>query len=225
MISDLDSIFAQYELLRNETDNLFKRVVDAYPQCVSCREGCTDCCHALFDLSLVEAMYIHNAFENTFGYGPERSAILQRASELDRQLTRLKRDFFRAEKDGESPTVIMERAAQLKIRCPLLSEEDTCLLYIARPITCRVYGVPTSIAGEGHVCGFSGFEKGCGYPTVNMDKIQDRLFELSRKLTEAVHSRFTELPTVYVPLSMALLNRYDETYLGIGVEKKEDDWR
>lgn len=83
--------------------------------------------------------------------------MLQRAADLDRQATRLKRDLYRAEKDGEDPGVIMERAAQIKLRCPLLGQDDRCLLYAARPITCRVYGVPTAIAGQGHVCGFSAF--------------------------------------------------------------------
>jgi Fe-S-cluster containining protein len=225
MIPDLSPIFARYEALRAEADSLFNRVREAHPECVSCREGCSDCCHALFDLSLVEAMYLHKAFEDAFGYGPERSAVLQRASEVDRHAVRLKRELFRAEKDGENPGVIMERAAQLKLRCPLLDGQDRCLLYHARPITCRVYGVPTAIAGQGHVCGFSNFTKGRAYPTIHMDRIQDRLQDLSREIGEAVQSRFNELHTVYVPLSMALLTRYDEAYLGIGPARKEDAWR
>jgi len=221
MIPDLSSIFTRYEALRAEVDGLFGRVREAFPQCVVCKEGCSDCCHALFDLSLIEAMYISKAFEATFGYGPERSAILECASDVDRRATRIKRELFRAEKDGESPEAIMERAAQVKLRCPLLDENDHCSLYAARPITCRVYGVPTAIAGQGHVCGFSAFEKGKPYPTIHMDKIQDRLEDLSREVATTVQSRFNELHEVYVPLSMALLTRYDEAYLGIGPAKKE----
>ncbi|MBO4300826.1 MAG: YkgJ family cysteine cluster protein [Desulfovibrio sp.] len=225
MIPNIDPVFMRYEALRAEADNLFERIRDKHPQCVSCSIGCSDCCHALFDLSLVEAMYVHKAFEEAFGYGPERSTILQRASEIDRHATRLKRELFRAEKDGENPGIIMERAAQLKLRCPLLDGQNKCLLYHARPITCRVYGVPTAIAGQGHVCGFSGFKKGLAYPTIHLDRIQDRLHELSREIGEILQTRFTELDTVYVPLSMALLTNYDETYLGIAPARKEDAWR
>ena len=89
MIPDLTAIFTRYENLRAEADALFERVRDSYPQCVTCKEGCSDCCHAMFDLSLVEAMYINRAFNATFGHGPERSAILERASDLDRHTTRL----------------------------------------------------------------------------------------------------------------------------------------
>ena len=104
----------------------------------------------------------------------------------------------------------------------LLDGEDRCLLYEARPITCRLYGVPTAIGGQGHVCGFSAFEKGKAYPTVHLDKIQARLDELSREVARTVESRFSELHEVYVPLSMALITRYDEAYLGIGKAKPEE---
>ncbi|MDO5483928.1 MAG: YkgJ family cysteine cluster protein [Desulfovibrionaceae bacterium] len=221
MIPDLTPIFVRYEKLRAETDNLFTRIREEYPACVTCKEGCSDCCHALFDLSLVEGMYINRAFEASVPHGPLRSAILTRASETDRRLTRLKRDLYRAEKDGEDPLKVMTRAAQLRLRCPLLDEDDRCLLYDARPITCRLYGVPTAIAGQGHVCGFSAFEKGHGYPTVHLDKIQARLEALSLELAQAVGSRFSELHETYVPLSMALITRYDEDWLGIGPAKAE----
>ena len=170
MIPDLQPIFAEYEKLRASCDAVFERIRHGHAQCVTCKEGCSDCCHALFDLSLVEAMYINRAFQQAFDYGPQRSAILTRAAETDRQLTRLKRELFREEKSGKSPEAIMEEAARIKCRCPLLGDDDRCLLYQARPITCRLYGVPTAIAGQGHVCGFAAFEKGKSYPTVYLDK-------------------------------------------------------
>ena len=221
MIPDLAALFTRYEALRAETDNVFNAVRQTFPQCVTCKEGCSDCCHALFDLSLVEAMYINRAFAAAFGYGPQRSAILERASEADRSLTRFKRSLFRAEKDGEDSEILLDQAAHSRQRCPLLGEDDRCLLYDARPITCRVYGIPTSIAGQGHVCGFSAFEKGIAYPTVQLNLVQKKLEDLSKELAETVHSRFKELHEVYVPLSMALLTRYDEAYLGIGPAEKE----
>jgi Fe-S-cluster containining protein len=130
--------------------------------------------------------------------------------------------MYRAEKDGETPGAIMARAAGLKVPCPLLDEDDRCLLYAARPITCRVYGVPAAIAAQTHVCGFSGFEKGKPYPTMYLDKIQSRLDGMSREITTAVNSRFSALHEVYVPLSMALLTKYDATYLGAGPAKREN---
>lgn len=222
MIPDLTSIFARYETLAAEADVLFTRVRNAHPECVTCSQGCNDCCHALFDVSLVEAMFLNRTFAAAYGHGRERSNILERAADVDRQLTRLKRELFQASKTGKKPEEIMEDAARLRVRCPLLDDDDTCLLYEHRPITCRLYGVPTAIAGKGHVCGKTAFTKGGAYPTVNMGKIQDRLAGLSQDIADAVHSRFTELHQVYVPVSMALLTRYDEAYLGIGPAPKEE---
>ena len=63
---------------------------------------------------------------------------------------------------------------------------------------------------------------GAAYPTVQLDRFQARLDALSREIAETVQSRFSELAEVYVPLSMALLTRYDEDYLGIGPARPEE---
>ncbi len=220
MLPDLTPILTRYEALRAEADSVFTRVQSSFPDCVTCTKGCSDCCYALFDLSLVEALALNRAFMKAFNYGEQRSKILTRASETDRKLTKLKRSLFQMEKNGSSPDEIMKKAAEERMACPLL-EDGTCLLYDDRPITCRLYGIPTVIGDRGHVCGFSKFDVGAQYPTVRLDTIQSRLEALSGEIAQAVQSRFTELDQVYVPVSMALLNRYDETYLGCG--KVKDD--
>lgn len=221
MIPNLDSVFDRYKKLRDEADAVFTAIKTKFPDCVKCAPGCDDCCHALFDLSLVEAMYLNQAFHKAYGRGRERSQILERASEVDRGLTRLKREMFRAERESGDTAAIMARAAGERVRCPLLGEDRHCLLYEERPITCRLYGIPLDIGGKGHVCGFSGFIKGRDYPSVQVAKIQGRLENLTREIAEITGSRF-ELSEVYVPLSMALLTRYDDSYLGIGAAREED---
>lgn len=221
MIPDLSPIFARYEALVAEADALFARVREAHPDCVICAQGCSDCCHALFDLSLVEAMYLNRAFTERVPYGRQRSDMLMRAADIDRTVTRLKRDMYKESKAGKSAEEIMEEAARLRMPCPLLDSGNSCELYTHRPITCRLYGIPLNIGGKGHVCGKTGFAKGGSYPTVHMAAIQGRLEGLSRDIAEAVQSRFTELHQVFVPVSMALMTRYDEQYLGIGPAKKE----
>lgn len=222
MLAELAPIFSRYEALVAEADALFSHVQNAHPNCVTCHQGCSDCCHALFDLSLVEAMYLNEAFATAFGYGKERSDILLAAADIDRQTTRFKRELYRANKDGSAPEAIMQQAAAMRIRCPLLGAQDSCLMYDKRPITCRIYGIPTAIGGQGHVCGKTTFAKGGAYPTVNMDKIQNRLAALSQDIATTLNSRFTELHQVYVPVSMALITKYTDSYLGIGPAKKED---
>lgn len=220
MMPDLSHIFARYEQLRNSVDQLFRRVATRHEACMACRAGCCDCCNALFDLSLVEAMYINQFFRQKFEYGPVRSAILEKASSADRQLAILKRVFFQQEKSGQTAREIMDKASCIRMACPLL-ENNECLMYEGRPITCRIYGIPASVDGESHVCGFSGFEKGVSYPTVNLDKVQQHLAVLSREITETLKSRFSKLHEVHVPLAMALLTDYDERYLGLDQEQEQ----
>lgn len=215
MLPDFSDIFAEYELLRAEADALFARLSQLYPHCVACKPGCADCCHALFDLSLVEAMYVNDRFMKAFSHGLRRSRILEKASEIDRKLTRQKRELYRSEKAGESAGKIMETVAGMRMACPLLDTDNRCQLYENRPITCRLYGIPLEIGGQSHVCGISRFEKGQDYPTVKLGKIQARLENLSGKIAERSGSRF-DLNDVYVPLSMALLTKYDDKYLGVG---------
>lgn len=223
MVPDLTPIFTQYEKLRALVDQAFATVGQKHPDCMACHVGCSDCCHALFDVSLVEAMYINRAFRQKFDYGPERSALLERASKIDRQLAKVKKSLFSEYKQSRDAENILHEAAEMRMPCPLLDENNKCILYEARPITCRAYGVPTSIAGQGHVCGLAGFNQGGQYPTLKLDSIQAALNDMSIAIEKAVHSRFDKLHEVLMPVSMALLTSFDDTFLGIGPAKRERD--
>ena len=225
IMPELTPVFTAYEALVAEADAVFARVGEMHPDCVTCKPGCSDCCHAMFDLSLVEAMYLNARFIEKYDFGPERSRILENAGSVDRKLTRMKRDYFRELRDAkaseEATAHIMEEAARARMRCPLLDAEDKCALYEHRPITCRLYGVPTAIGGKAHVCGKTNFAAGVSYPTVHLEKIQERLDRSQHGDSGPGQSRFKELHTVFVPVSMALLTNYDEAYLGIGPAPKE----
>jgi Fe-S-cluster containining protein len=97
-----------------------------------------------------------------------------------------------------------------------------CYLYDNRPLTCRFYGIPTAIGGEGHTCGKSGFKKGEQYPTVNLDAVYNKLQQISAELIRDLKSRYVKLSDMLVPLSMALLTTYDDDYLGVGEAKASE---
>ncbi len=216
----LEEIFLEYDILTAQVDKIFADVRGQFTKEVTCFESCSDCCHALFDLSLIEAMAVNRAFQDKFGYGATRSHILEQAADADRSLTRLKYHFYKDVQKGITDEKVMAEVAKEKVRCPLLGTDNLCLMYENRPLTCRIYGVPTAINGKGHVCGKCNFDKGAQYPTLHLDKIQDRLAQMSRKIAKALGSRYTELHHVYVPVSMALMNKYDDAYLGLKVENK-----
>lgn len=218
---DLSDIFAKYERLVAEVDAVFERVATQHPDCVTCERGCSECCHAMFDLSLVEAMYLNVKFKESFDYGKERSDVLENAGAADRLSYKIKRKAYKQSMDGADSRQVLEAIARERVRCPLLNGDENCAMYQYRPITCRLYGIPTAIGGKAHTCGKSAFEKGAAYPTVSVDRIQDRLAALSQELADTVKTRFKELSAVYVPVSMALMTEYDDTYLGIGDPPKE----
>lgn len=223
VLPDLTPFFERYERHVREADALFERIRAGYPALVVCREQCSSCCYALFDLSLVEALYLNACFNRRFPQGAERSAFLDRADAADRQSARIKRKIFLESRAGKDSNELLAEAAAEQVRCPLLGEDDRCLMYDVRPITCRLYGVPTSIGGKSHTCGKTGFVRGQQYPTVALDKMQHRLAQLSADLAAGIGTAYTELASMYVPVSSALLTVYDPAYLGIGGIPKEQD--
>lgn len=221
-LPDLTPFFTRYETFAREADALFEHIRGQYPDLVVCREQCSSCCHALFDLSLVEALYLNAKFLERVPLGMERTTILDAAGTADRQAARIKRKIFNESKAGRDSNEILEEAATATVRCPLLDKEDRCLLYDVRPITCRLYGIPTAIGGKSHTCGKTGFVQGQAYPTVALDKMQYRLADLSRELAEYLGTAYRELASMYVPVSSALITEYTPSYLGIGGIPKEE---
>ena len=214
-LDDFVYFFEEYELLLKKADDIFLTVKQKYPEEVTCKEGCTDCCYALFDLTLIEAMYINFQFNKNITDKKQREEVLEEANKIDRKIYKLKRRLFKEKQKGKSTEEILEEVSKTKIRCPLLGEDSKCILYKYRPITCRLYGIPLSFDGKVKTCSLSNFVAGKKYPAVFVDKIQDQLILLSKKLVSSIPTRYTRLWEVLVPLSMALLTDYDDEYLGI----------
>jgi len=156
-------VFKDLEDLYEFADKAVADVRERYSQEVRCKKGCTDCCYAVFDVSLIEALYIRQYFDS-----------------LDRKQRRAALNI--AKKALKSWNELVTTKADLsfaRIRCPLLADSGECICYKTRPINCRTYGIPTVIGNKSHVCGLSGFEKGKTYPALNLEPLQMRLYELS----------------------------------------------
>ncbi len=159
MLNDLHKLFVAI-------DQAFEVVSQAHPEEIACEKGCVDCCQAVFDVSLVEAVNLQANLQRLDHTVREEIAVAaQEAQQAWGQIMA----------EGLDP-------ALARIRCPLLDAQGLCLCYETRPVNCRTYGIPTEIGGKGHVCGFSGFEPGRSYPTVNLASLQGRLLDLSVQL-------------------------------------------
>ncbi|MCF8068552.1 MAG: YkgJ family cysteine cluster protein [Desulfobacterales bacterium] len=217
---DFAPYFKKYEALVALADETFNKIKKEYPVLVRCETKCSDCCHALFDVSLVEALYINHNFNKTFD-GKKRADLLEKANRADRKVYQIKRQINKDSMDGKNEVEIFMNLSKEKVRCPLLNENDMCDLYDYRPITCRVYGVPTQIQGMGHTCGKSEFEEGRKYPTINLDIIQKKLFELSAEITAALKTKYVKAAEMLVPVSMALITSYDDAFFGLADDKND----
>ncbi len=220
MTIDYKPFFKAYKKVVETADQAFEKIASEYPDCVKCHARCADCCHALFDLTLIEALYINHYFNERFS-GDDREQLVEKTNRADRKIYKIKRNAHKASMEGKSEDEILAVLAEERARCPLLNKEEQCDLYEHRPITCRLYGVPTAIRGKGHTCGLSGFVSGQAYPTVNIDNIHRRLYEISLDLIRTIRSKNIKMADVLMPVSMALLSEFDDTFLGIA-DPKED---
>ena len=168
-------------------DQTMAVLFNQFPEEVKCHRGCTDCCHAAFDLSYIEAQYLLKLF-NTLPESTQKN-ILERSE--------------KAQKEWQEMIDSDADPAQTRIQCPLLNNNGECDCYPARPINCRTYGVPTVINEQAHVCGLSGFEKGKSYPTINLTPLQESLYQYS--LDSAGETRGSERK----PIAEIILNPED----------------
>jgi Fe-S-cluster containining protein len=214
MALDLKEHFVKYEALVQMVDGIFDRVKNEYPKEVFCREKCSDCCYAIFDLTLIEALYLNDKFLNTFS-GKAKNDLFEIADKTDRVLVKMKRKAYKEVKNGADQLEIVAKMSQERIRCPLLGEDNLCVMYEHRPITCRIYGIPTSTAGTSHICGRTNFKQGDAYPTLNMDKIYAQLQLLSVQLIKDINSEKIRMHEILIPVSMAMVTQFNEEYLGV----------
>jgi len=222
MTIDFTPYFEKYEAVVDMADQVFARIEKDHPECVTCKIKCADCCHALFDLTLIEAIYINYQFKKTIK-GKDKIRLIEKANRADRKTHMVKRQAYKSKKAGKNETEILMDIAAERVRCPLLNDDEMCDLYEHRPITCRLYGIPTSIGGRSHTCGKSGFVEGKQYPAVNLDAIQKKLYNISNEFVREIKTKYAKMADMLVPLSMAILTDFDEEYLGIASSKKAEE--
>ncbi len=180
------------EKLFNNVDTAVSVISKKFAHLVRCRPGCTDCCYALFDISFIEALNLTLIIKD-----------LKRSErrKLERNAKKFKEKFSKLVKAPNISTM-----SQYKIRCPLLTDNGLCYLYWARPVNCRIYGVPTTLDGKAHVCGLSGFIEGDSYPTIEISKIQRQLLDLSLTIAPNKLLAYKRFMISEIILSPQLLN-------------------
>ena len=173
----METPISKYKLLVVKGDAAFQTMEKDYGPCIKCKAGCSDCCHAIFGLFLVEAAYIQKQFNRLDR--KVRREVLSNAEKFEKELQRVEERLQAHEDDPRMKSYALSKE---RVRCPLLNQNDECIIYPHRPITCRVYGIPTAIQGQARVCGKAAFESGESYPTFDLDACYKELYQLSKEL-------------------------------------------
>ena len=202
---NLTRLLKSYELLVDKADSAFQKMIKEHGPCIKCERHCSDCCHAVFGLFLIEAAYLKQHFDRLESKAV-REALL-RCNDTERAIKRLEIMQQRYEDDPRMQAYVLSRG---RIRCPLLDEKQDCILYAHRPITCRVYGIPTKIQGLARVCGRAGFEKGESYPTFDLDGLYRDLHDLSKELLNSVKKGNPEKASLLISVAKAISTPHNE---------------
>ena len=172
-----NDLFRSYEGVADKAEAAFLEMQKTHGACIKCEPHCSDCCHAVFGLFLIEAGYLKEHFDQLSD--EEKKAALLRCEQAEKSLERLQNMLREHEYDPQMQAYIMSRE---RIPCPLLGGNQECILYLHRPITCRVYGIPTKVQGKARVCWKADFKKDERYPVFDLDAAYRELYILSTEL-------------------------------------------
>jgi Fe-S-cluster containining protein len=198
-------LLRNYEFIVDQADEAFRKMKEAHGPSMACELHCSECCHAVFGLFLVEAASLKPHFDRLDVQ--KRKDALLRCNDAERGLKRLEKKIELHGDDPEIQTLILARE---RIRCPLLDDNQECVLYEHRPITCRVYGIPTKIQGKNRVCGKTSFSQGVSYPVFDLDGVHRNLYALSRELLQEAGGKDPEKAAFLVSVPRALTTNLDE---------------
>ncbi len=127
------SAYDEYLTVAAAWEAEFGRNKQQYGAKITCRQGCTDCCHHLFQITEVEAAYVSRAVKEL--PAAQRERIEQRARKYVRD-----RDALLAERESPDAWGSLPPPG-MRLACPAL-ENGACQIYPNRPLICRKYGIP-----------------------------------------------------------------------------------
>lgn len=145
----MNTLLDRYGELLGEVDGWFRRSLEQHPEMIACRNGCSECCRGLFDITLLDAWYLKRGFDLL--PEPVKNELVEGASRRLELLSRANPDFAEPwllngipEDDWDD---LMPEEDETP--CLLLSESGGCLVYEHRPMTCRLNGIPLiDVSGE-----------------------------------------------------------------------------
>jgi Fe-S-cluster containining protein len=123
-----------YRKILDRADQHFATVMTSQPQNLQCGAGCSLCCHGLFEIGSGDVPVIAEGLEKL--HPARRKKIIRRALEI---VESSNHPNLRECSPGEKEA-FFERTQSTP--CPNLDEAGLCMMYEARPLVCRTFGLP-----------------------------------------------------------------------------------
>ena len=145
----MNMLLDRYGSLLGKVDAWFRRCLEQHPDLIECRNGCSECCRGLFDITLLDAFYLKRGFDKL--PEPLKTELVQSASLRLELLSGVNPAFvepwlLNGIPEGDWDELMPEED---ETPCLLLSETGECLIYNYRPMTCRLNGIPLiDVSGE-----------------------------------------------------------------------------
>jgi Fe-S-cluster containining protein len=138
----LDDLLEQYGKLLDEVDDWFEKCMQAHPDKINCHQGCSCCCRGLFDITLLDAIYLQKGIQLLDDY--IKSGILNRSEERLKKISEQFPSYVSPWILNSIPETVWDEIMpeEDETPCVLLSSEGNCLVYRNRPMTCRLNGIP-----------------------------------------------------------------------------------
>ena len=138
----MNDILDRYGILLGEVDQWFDGCLTRHPGSIACHRGCSACCRGLFDITLLDALYLKRGFDLL----PlaEQQAVRERSAERLAELAAQWPDFRVPWTLNHIPEETWDAMMpeEDETPCPLLSDTGVCQVYAHRPMTCRLNGIP-----------------------------------------------------------------------------------
>lgn len=145
----INDLLGRYGELLGEVDQWFMRCLVRHSGLIACHKGCSACCRGLFDITLMDALYLKQGLDLL----PTRTreAVVTKSIRRLEEMSHLWPEF--------APPWILNHIPEEQwgemmpeedeTPCPLLSDQGICLVYAHRPMTCRLNGIPLfDVSGE-----------------------------------------------------------------------------
>lgn len=198
------------ELLR-EIDSWFARAMETHPEHISCQSGCSECCRSLFDITMLDAALLSEGFSRLDT--ATRTSVLQKVNERLEQLkgTWPEYDYpytLNHRPEDEWQELMPEDD---ETPCVLLGNDDRCLVYEFRPMTCRLHGLPL-IDTSGEIM----HDEWCTENFVDLDPLEekglaapfDRIFReeaaLGREFTTYIFGTAYDEMDTFIPTALLI---------------------